>query len=410
MKILTVVYDLDKGGTQRAAQNFCEAYQILGHDSQLLATQAGGPREIELHALEIPYFVGLTDDFIKHVKIWQPDIVHLHSHSLVKEEVLALKQYCQSAKFVETNVFSEPSSYPEDILEYSFQLSEWCQYLYLLRGGSENKSVIVPNPVKTAQFKRPSNIEIAEFRNKYSIPENAFVIGRIGQRHYAKWSHYLIELLDRLLKEVNADTYLVLVNAREELLEYAYARNLHHRIINIDSIHGDLELSRCYSAIDVFMHISSQGESFGYALAESLLCETPVIALNTPWSDNSQSETIGHGIGGYCANSREELFEYTKQLFHAKLLRQKLGSQGREKIITDYDYVAVAQKGLQILSGVRQPKTKVIINKLPAIQHFDFIKKVAVSLLLWVKFRNAGTARVTNYLLRKLYKHEIFYS
>ncbi|KQS30674.1 glycosyltransferase family 4 protein [Dyadobacter sp. Leaf189] len=409
MKILTVVYDLDKGGTQRAAQNFCEAYQILGFESQLLAMQTGGPRERELQALDIPYFIGLTKEFVEHIKTWQPDIVHLHSHSLACDEVLALKEYCPLADFVETNVFSEPSSYPEDILKFSFQLSEWCRYLYLLRGGSKSKSVIVPNPVKTAQFKQASQKEKNDFRNKYGIPENAFIIGRIGQRHYGKWSHYLIQLLERFLQEVNDQTYLVLVNAKEELLTYAYARNLGHRIINIDAIAGDSELSKCYSTIDVFVHISSQGESFGYALAESLLCETPVVALNTPWSDNSQVETIGHGIGGFCANSREELFQYTKTLFLDSALRQRFGAQGREKIIRDYDYIAVAKKGLQMLSE-KQLNTEVNINALPAIQQFHSFRKSIVSGLLWAKFQHAKTQRISNYLLRKIYRHEIFYS
>jgi hypothetical protein len=48
MRILTVVYNLEKGGTQRAAQNFCEGYKELGHDSKIVAAYNSGIRETEL--------------------------------------------------------------------------------------------------------------------------------------------------------------------------------------------------------------------------------------------------------------------------------------------------------------------------------------------------------------------------
>ena len=35
-KILTVVIDLEKGGAQRAAQNFAMGYKYLGYDSRVL--------------------------------------------------------------------------------------------------------------------------------------------------------------------------------------------------------------------------------------------------------------------------------------------------------------------------------------------------------------------------------------
>ncbi len=48
MKILTIVNNLDKGGTQRAAQNFCEGYAKLSNDSRILTVYKGGIRVEEL--------------------------------------------------------------------------------------------------------------------------------------------------------------------------------------------------------------------------------------------------------------------------------------------------------------------------------------------------------------------------
>lgn len=49
MKILTVVYSLGKGGTERAAQNFAFGYSDIGysdigHDSRFLYTRIDGVR------------------------------------------------------------------------------------------------------------------------------------------------------------------------------------------------------------------------------------------------------------------------------------------------------------------------------------------------------------------------------
>ena len=48
MKILTVVYNLEKGGTQRVAQIFAEAYHELGYDSRILSLYGLGCRYDEI--------------------------------------------------------------------------------------------------------------------------------------------------------------------------------------------------------------------------------------------------------------------------------------------------------------------------------------------------------------------------
>ncbi|GAB3900641.1 hypothetical protein GCM10028803_23870 [Larkinella knui] len=409
MKILTVVYDLDKGGTQRAAQNFCEAYKALGHDSQLIAVYAGGPREQELKVLGISVYVTITPEFIKHLRDWDPDIIHLHSHALKKVEVYKLKEVCPRARMIETNVFSCLSDYSENSVEYSFQLSAWCNYLYHSRGGSTNKSVIIPNPVKTQPFKKSTYEDCQAFRQKYNIPGDAFVLGRIGQKHFAKWSYYLVDIFQKFSEEVNANSCLLLVNAHESLISYAKDKGLLDKIILIDVITGDQELAQCYSTIDLFLHISTQGESFGYALAESLLCETPVIAYNTPWSDNSQSEVIGDRVGGYCANSRKEFFKFIKTLYFNEKLRHELGKRGREKIINDYNYTVVAQKVIDIMTRENTSSKTSPISSLVAIRNLSFIKKNIVRILLWIKLKHEVTHRGSNFVLKKLYNHKIYY-
>jgi hypothetical protein len=52
--------------------------------------------------------------------------------------------------------------------------------------------------------------------------------------------------------------------------------------------------------------MSKIGESFGFVLAEALLCGCPVVTLSTPFKDNAQFEVVGDKIGGYCSTSVQD--------------------------------------------------------------------------------------------------------
>ncbi|MGB3586625.1 MAG: hypothetical protein WBA23_08805, partial [Tunicatimonas sp.] len=168
MKILTVVKDLGKGGTQRAAQNFCEGYKILGHNSRLYAVNEGGFRGDELERSGIVVYTNYCRETTTNIEEWSPELIHIHSHDMNPQLVMELKALLPNAKFVETNVFSTLSEYTS-VLDRSFQLSKWCSYLYLSRGGSTEKLRIVPNPNKTQCFYKASQQEIAAFKKSYHL-------------------------------------------------------------------------------------------------------------------------------------------------------------------------------------------------------------------------------------------------
>jgi glycosyltransferase involved in cell wall biosynthesis len=348
MKILTIVFSLGKGGTERAAQNFCEGYGELGHDSRILAAYGSGVRIDELQQKNLKVWVGLDEDVLNDIVHWCPDLVHIHSHEMNVKDVYNFKEIIVNAKFVETNVFSMPSEY-EDILEYSYQLSNWCHFLYLSRGGSELKSTVIPYPVKTECFFKSNKLQTIAFKEKYGIPKDAFVFGRIGQNYSGKWSNYLVDLFDKFVSEIYKHSYLLIINPPSKIIDYVAKKGIKNVVI-IDKLIGDAELRDCYSSIDLFLHIANMGESFGMVLAESILCETPVITLNTPWGDNSQCEVVGDSIGGMCASTLNEFYIYMIELFNDQNKLYELGVKGREYIINNYNYLLVAQKSVDVIN------------------------------------------------------------
>jgi glycosyltransferase involved in cell wall biosynthesis/cephalosporin hydroxylase len=343
LKILTVVCDLNKGGTQRAAQVFAEAYKEMGHDSRILSFYGGGSRYEELKDF-IKIWIDLSAQNLEEIKEWSPNIVHIHSNGLQKNDVLKFLKIIknQATKTIEQNVFSTPSPW-EDQVDLSFQFSKWALWIYLMRGGDSRKAEILPNPVQCQNFKKAHRDEVIDFKQKYNIPENSYVIGRIGQSDHAKWSEMMIDVFDETAKKKN-NIYLLLVNPPLNVIKKSHHSKFKDKIVIIDRIIGDKNLSTAYSCLDLMIHVAEKGESFGYVLAEALLCETPVITLSTPWADNSQIEVAPHLKGSYVVSTKKELIEAINA--HVKDPRKIQTERGKEHIIENYDANKIANKAV----------------------------------------------------------------
>jgi glycosyltransferase involved in cell wall biosynthesis len=211
-------------------------------------------------------------------------------------------------------------------------------------------SVVIPNPVDTNAFSYVGNERRGAFRGIYGLTSNDIVIGRIGQSYNGKWSVFLIDIFEELRLSY-PQLKLLVVNPPDNITSRIENSNDKSDIILIDSIYGDENLSDCYSAIDIFVLIAEQGESFGMVLAEALLCETPVVTLSTPWGDNSQGEVVGNGIGGLVAANKKNVMPLVKKLIDEPFLRKKLGDAGRQRVISLYDYKKVSEKSLGVASG-----------------------------------------------------------
>lgn len=354
MKILTIVYNLEKGGTQKAAQIFAEGYAKLDHDSRILTLYGLGSRYEEIKDF-LHVWNTLSKQNLQDIIFWSPDILHIHSHGPKHSDIFTLITSLNrsSLKIIETNVFSTVSSWSKYI-DVSFQLSNWCHWLYLIRGGNSTASAMVPYPVKTSSFKRKSDESIKLFRNQHGIPENAFVIGRIGQHYDGKWSYTLLEVFNRLSAD-NSNIYLIVVNPPESILVLINQSPYKEQVIYIPSIYGDENLALAYSSFDAFYLAAEQGESFGMVIAESILCGTPVVALSTPWGDNSQGEVVGNEIGGYVVHTTKGAIQAIKYIMNKKSDIDFIRI-GPESIRKRYDYLKVSQDVIDYVLGTKCQK------------------------------------------------------
>jgi glycosyltransferase involved in cell wall biosynthesis len=84
-------------------------------------------------------------------------------------------------------------------------------------------------------------------------------------------------------------------------------RRLQRLIVELPLTDEDDRLAEAYSSLDCFVHAARFGESFGYVLTESMLCECPVVTASTPHVNNSQVEVVGHLKGGIVSASLDGL-------------------------------------------------------------------------------------------------------
>jgi glycosyltransferase involved in cell wall biosynthesis len=388
VRVVTIVSNLRPGGTQRVACNFARGYKRWGVESALLAYGGGGSLEDSMrdHAEII---IGGPDDGAQRAALrqalqWKPDVVHIHREGPADPRTGAMLRAARGASrigtsapvgVIETNVFGRVD-YSADCtnIDVHFLLSKWCLWKWRQWSRSLQTAplgIVLPNLVMHADFSRVSTAERAEFRRKWDIPQNALLFGRIGSPISSKWSRETLEAFATYARN-NPNAWLLLIGTPIDLRSSVAAmqETLRRRVVLIDFLQGDTALREAYGAMDVFLHASRIGESFGMVLAESLCCGTPVITLSTPAKDNSQLEVVGHEHGGLVAASVAGMVESMSRLEDAAV-RERYARQGAARTAEQFGPEMLIPQALQVASvcaeGLSRPELQRRVLALPGI-------------------------------------------
>jgi glycosyltransferase involved in cell wall biosynthesis len=316
MRILSIGASLGRGGTERAVETFSLGFQRLGHPVAVLAWQDGGVRKAHLQENGIDVFVGRDDlpHALNAADAFNPDLIHIHRVGVPSavETAMLRRLRTPDRRVIETNVFgrvdtSEASRY----IDVHMHLSRWCLWRWhqwLRWRDASQIGVVVPNPVDPNSFRRVDAEQRRRFRSRLGIGERDFVCGRIGQPNAANWHPILFEAFASLAR-VAPQVRLVLVGLPDNLRRQidGLPRRVQRLIVELPLTDGDDTLADVYSSLDCFVHAARFGESFGYVLTESMLCECPVVTASTPHVNNSQVEVVSHLKGGIVAASLDGL-------------------------------------------------------------------------------------------------------
>jgi glycosyltransferase involved in cell wall biosynthesis len=365
MKILLISNELGYRGTPRFLTYCASIAKDAGHAVLVWGIDIGGTAADDCRRKNIDVIIGESE--LRAILQFKPDIVHIHrggGPSRRDSECLrALKNAC-SCRVLETNVFGIADftpNLPVDLHSHisCWDLWRWRRWLWPFH----QAGIALPYCLDTDAFKPITS----DFRQKHGIPPDAFLIGRLGK---TDWNTLAVTLARCMAARSNirfasVDDYSA--GALSSL-----PKELRTRVVTVPRINGPEALSAFYSACDVTVNFSPIGESFGYGIAESMSCGTPVIVLSKPRNDNAQIELAAPEYGGFpvngplsaaatilelesdrvrlsaaaakCRSSIEQ--RYSKTVFTPKLLKaydllHLTTSRGRtlEKVFSDHGFI-----------------------------------------------------------------------
>ncbi|MGL5207419.1 MAG: glycosyltransferase [Acidaminococcaceae bacterium] len=345
MKVLQINSVCGYGSTGRIATDLYKVLVENGHECLIAYGRGKTPEGINsyrigtnidnyVHAIKTRLFdlhgfgsKGATKEFIEKIKVFEPDVIHLHNlHGYyINNEILFnfLKKYdkpvvwtlhdcwpftghcahfdyigCEKWKVL-CDKCPQISSYPASL----FLDNSSCNYKNKkeLFSGVNNMVIVTPsiwlaNLVKQSYLKEykveiinngidlsvfsPKNSGI--FRDKYKL-ENKFIILGVARWDERKGLKYFSELS----KAINNNSIIVLVGLKEKQIS-----QLPQNIIGIKKTNSVVELTEIYSAADVFINPTLE-DNFPTTNLEALACGTPVITFNTGGSVESIDDSCG---------------------------------------------------------------------------------------------------------------------
>ena len=346
MKILNINTSLGLGGTERAAVNYAVGYKQLGHDSRFLVIYGGEDRKGRLIKNNVILYQYANNEIVLDELIrWEPEVLHFHRSNEIDSQIKTIIDFFKRQKkvlVVETNVFSRYhySKWYKENVDISLQLSQWCLWKYNRWKGSTAKplSAYGPYAVDDQNFYKENSLAVEGFRRKHGIDKGTFVIGRLGQPLDSKWHPEIITFFQKACSQY-ANLVLFLVGPSPSVVNKLndLPMEIKAKIKIIKRIEGDDHLRLYYSSLDIFLHYSNIGESFGYVLTEAMMCGVPVITWSTLLKDNSQVEVVGNQMGGLVVNNEKSLREAFELLYEHPEVRLKIAEGLRDWVLNRFD-------------------------------------------------------------------------
>lgn len=240
---------------------------------------------------------------------------------------------------------------------------------FLRRAVAKAAAIIVPTPahregsvelVRVAEGQRFRVIPFGFDLNTFISPHPAAERIRErfpGKRIFALGRHVYYKGFDVLIKAMKRidPTAHVLIGGIGPLTEQWKALALAQGVA--DRVHflgllADQDLPGYYQACDVFcLPAISPAEAFGIVQVEAMACGKPVVSTHL---NNGVDYVNQHGVSGLTVPPGEvdALAEAINRLLGDAVLRESLGTQGRERALTAFSLKAMGQQTLALYREV----------------------------------------------------------
>lgn len=347
MKVLMINVVCGVKSTGRICTDLAQALEAKGHEVKIAygredvpekfqkyAVRIGDDMDVKFHGIKARLFdsagfesTRVTERFLEWVKIYDPDVIHLHNihgyyidveklfeylHTCKKKIIWTLHDcwaftgHCAYFDFVDCKKWAsqcescpQKRSYPQSIFmdrstrNYRKKKDLFCGGLdmtlvtpshwlaKLLNNSflSEYKVQVIPNGIDLDVFKPSYNGEElrAKFQNK------KIILGVASVWNHRKGLQDFIKLSQRLKEEY----IIILIGLKEDQM-----KGLPDNIVGISYTASVEELAAYYSAAEVLINPTYE-DNFPTVNLEALACATPVITYNTGGSPECISPECG---------------------------------------------------------------------------------------------------------------------
>jgi glycosyltransferase involved in cell wall biosynthesis len=340
MKLVVFLNNLGYGGTEKAACRWAWGLKERGHHITML-TLMDGPRRAELEQHNVPVqVVSISPQAIADVLLGiSPDAIHSHAPGHPHEgDVLgqAMKLLPRKISVVQTNIFGRFKNPQEDA---------WTDFrLFVTWTGCVQAARRVFRPLDKRFFRRfsvavnpldsddgPDLRLVKKFREAHGIEEDDVVFGHLGRPDPIRWDKLPIDAFRRALRR-NRHLKLLLREPPPEIARSVVRGPDADRFLVLPVTADSEELRLTTAAMDVVLHYSKVGESFGYGIAEPMNLGKPAIVNSTPWECQAQIELVRHGECGFVASTTATMVNAILTLANDPELRERMGKKARQHI------------------------------------------------------------------------------
>lgn len=339
MRVTLFLNGLGIGGTEKAACRWARGLAERGHAIHVIALKAG-PRRAELTAIGLN--VDVTGTCAKSIeqklREFAPDVIHAHApgHPHEGDILGAALASLPKIPVVQTNIFGHLDN-PKENAWTDFRLFiSWTSCVQAARRYFKKLDEEFFRGASVAVYPLdpddgPSTTEAEDFRWRHGIKPDEILFGRLSRPEPNKWSNLAIDAF-RIAARQNSTLRLLLREPPASVARSLASAPDRERFVILPTTSDPLALSRTIASLDVVLHISSVGESFGYGIAEPMNYGKPVIANSTPWQDQAQIELVRHGECGFIASTPHTISETMLKLADDVDLRTKLGHNAQSHI------------------------------------------------------------------------------
>lgn len=339
MKVAVFLNTLGLGGTEKAACRWAWGLQARGHHVVLL-TLKDGPRRMELEqrGVEVRVVESSAQAVAQALRDEAPDALHAHApgHPHAGDVLGQGLALLPKIPVIQTNIFGHLTNPREDAWTDFRLFISWTSCVQAARRMFRpldeaffRRSSVAVYPVDPVES--PPLADIYAFRRQLGVADDEVLFGRLSRPDPNKWTSLATDAFQRALRG-NRAIKLLLREPPPQVAKKLRASPVARQFLILPVTADEGELRLTLAALDVVLHTSSIGESFGYGIAEPMNLGKPVITHSVPWQDQAQIELVRHGECGFVVSTAVTMADAVLRLAKDTALRHQIGVRARKHI------------------------------------------------------------------------------